>query len=264
MAGGQTDQDGGVVTAGRDDHRRSALDMDREQRRVARRIGLQDHAADFLGLLGRLGVGVDDDDVARVGTAGDQLPDRLGAAGAETGDDDVVAKGALQLFHPPLVPNSPEDKSISGAGEDQDHEHADRGHDQGVEHPRSIRHRDDVAVAGGSGADHREIDDVGEADMAVEFVPEAVALDPVNGDDHGDQDEQRAEADGDLHAQAEPSLAAQGHVLRVQPPAPQRPRPIVPNLDQPAAPHSIPTAGMPRPQDRCKGPAALALRRPAG
>ena len=103
--------------------------------------------------------------------ARDQLVDRLGAAGAEAGDDDVVAQGALQSGHLPFVPCPAENESVGGADEDQHEEDADRSHHQSVEHAGVVGHRDDVAIAGGGDADHREIDDVEEADLAVIIVP---------------------------------------------------------------------------------------------
>lgn len=182
MARSQADQDRGIVPARRDDHQLGPVDVNGSKRLIAGCVGFEHGAAHCLGLLQPVLTGVDDDDIFRIGPQVDELLHGACVLGAESGDDDVVAKGALDSLHDEFFPGTPGNESIGRAGEDQQEEDADRRDDDRVEHACPVGDRDDVAVTGSRRADHREIDDVQEADRAVVRVLEALAFDPVDED----------------------------------------------------------------------------------
>ena len=119
MARGEADEDGRVVAAGGNDQEPRALDVDRLQRLVVGRISLQDGAAERLGLFEALLARIDDDNVAFIRAEAEKLPDRAVVLGPEAGDDDVIAKGALDSLHDESFPGSPGDERISRAGQDE-------------------------------------------------------------------------------------------------------------------------------------------------
>ena len=73
---------------------------------------------------------------------------------------------ALDAAHPPSLPDVAEQELIGGPEEDQPDEDADRRDEEGVEHPRPLGDRHDVAVADRGDGDHREVEHVGEGDLA--------------------------------------------------------------------------------------------------
>ena len=113
-------------------------------------------------------------------TMSDALAPR--AISSSTASEPLVPKPATTIWslkvrctlrHLPFVPCPAENEGVGGADEDQHEEDPDRRHHQRVEHARMVGHRDDVAIAGGGDADHREIDHVEEADLTVIIVAEA-------------------------------------------------------------------------------------------
>src|SRR3546814_16332187 len=64
-----------------------------------------------------------------------------------------------------------------------------RSHDHRLDQPRAVGHRRDVAEASGRHADHRELDDVEETDMAAIAVLKPGTVDPVDEYDEADQQE---------------------------------------------------------------------------
>ena len=61
-----------------------------------------------------------------------------------------------------------------------------------VDQTRLVGDRDDVAIADGRDGDHREIEDVRDGDVAVDLVPQAVAVEQE--DDEHRRDQQQHEA----------------------------------------------------------------------
>ena len=181
MARGERDQDRGVVAAGGDDHRPGAIDVDRLRAscRGSRRPGGPRSRAPR-----RAPAPPRSQSMTTMSAA---LAPR--AISSSTASEPLVPKPAttmwllkvlLESCHMPSFPCPAENEGVGRADEDQHEEDADRRHHQRVEHAGVVGHRDDVAIAGGGDADHREIDDVEEADLAVVIVPEAVALEPVD------------------------------------------------------------------------------------
>jgi hypothetical protein len=107
-------------------------------------------------------------------------------------------KVLLDESHQPPVPGPFDDEGVGRSRQEQQEEHSDRSNDQRVEQPRSVGDRHDVAVAGRCRADHREIDDVAEADVSVDIVAQAVPLDPVEGDDEHDHSDHDRHPHGEL------------------------------------------------------------------
>ena len=67
------------------------------------------------------------------------------------------------------------------------HREPDRGDDDRLHQPRAVADRRDVAEAGGGDRDHREIDHIEEADLAVEVVDQPAAVPPVDQSRRHDQ-----------------------------------------------------------------------------
>ncbi len=93
--GGEHDQDRGVVAPGRDRHALRPRDLDRLEGGVAGGVALEHRDPGRGRQLERRGAGVDDDDPLDRKAAAQQLADRLGAAGAVAGDDDMIVQLAL-------------------------------------------------------------------------------------------------------------------------------------------------------------------------
>ena len=198
VAGGQTDEDGRVVAPRRNDHQLGAVDVNGLQALVAGRICLEYGTAHRLGFLEPVVVRVDDHDAFRFGPQVDEFLHGSRVLRAEAGDDDVVAKSTLDSLHDEPFPGPAGNEGVGRAGEDEEEEDADRSDDDRVEQAGSVGDGDDVSVPRRRRADHREIDDIKEADRAVVHVLEPVALDPV---DENQQPEQKRHG-GQAPAQA--------------------------------------------------------------
>ena len=218
MTRGQRDQDRRVVASRRHDHRAGTVDGDILQRLVARAVAAQHVAAQRLGMVQRLLAAVDHHDLARVGAARQQFVHRLLAAGAETGDDDMIVQIGLNACHAPPVEDVAEEEIIGGAEEEQHHEDADRRDDERVEHPRRIAHRHDIAVADRGDGDRGEIEHVDEADLVVIIVLETIAPEPVerqhDRDQAKDQHHPPREVRPDRQRRSPPQEAGHGRCRR--------------------------------------------------
>src|SRR3546814_10837834 len=106
----------------------------------------------------------------------------------------MVVELCLDAGHTPFFPYLRYRELIGGADEDEEHHDADRGDDHRLDQPRSVGYRGDVAKARRRDRDHREIDDIEKADLAVVAVPQPRAVDPVDEHDDRDQEEGDAEA----------------------------------------------------------------------
>ena len=206
----QHDQDRRVVAPRRHDHRLGAGDLHRIQRRIAAGVALQDVDAQPLGQFDRSSAFVDDDDGRRVGTAPDQFGDRLAARRAEAGDDRMAAEALLDHAHPPSVPYPSQKKVIGGSQKDQPHEQPDRRDDERIEQPGLLRHRHDIAVTHRRDRDHREIEDVGEADVAVDIVTQPATVEPVTRKCDADQGKDQADPPQEREPDRRTSAPPQG------------------------------------------------------
>lgn len=128
----------------------------------------------------------------------DQFGDRLGTGLAEARDDHMVFQILLDARHQPSVPSTSKHELIGGADEQQHHEDPDRSDDQRVEQAGALGHRRDIPIARRRDGDHREVDDVEEADLAVVIVPQPGAVEPVDADGEREQRENRHHPPGDL------------------------------------------------------------------
>ena len=91
----------------------------------------------------------------------------------------MAAEPLLDHAHPPPVPHTSKEKVIGGPQEDEPHEEPDRRDHERIEQPGLLRHRHDVAVTHGRDGDHREVQNIGEADVAVDIVAQAGTIEPM-------------------------------------------------------------------------------------
>ena len=151
------------------------------------------------GVLDRVVLVLDDDDVL---TRDPGLPQRAhGAAalGAVAADDDVVLHASPPASDVELVPRPFGEHLDRGADEHEDEQEPHRRDEQGVGEPGAPGDRRDVAVAGRGQRDGRVVERVDDRDRAVARVLVAVALDqdddPV--DQHDGQRDRHPAGDGD-------------------------------------------------------------------
>src|SRR3546814_1950810 len=128
----------------------------------------------------------------------------------------------LDAGHTPFFPYLLDRELIGGADEDEEHHDADRGDDHRLDQPRSVGYRGDVAKARRRDRDHREIDDIEKADLAVVAVPQPRAVDPVDEHDDRDQEEGDAEARDEVgpdrpfaHARSEENTSELQSLMRI-------------------------------------------------
>src|SRR6476646_9862608 len=156
---------------------------------VARRISADGGDPHRFCELDRFRVGVDDDDVADFRARIQQLLHGLLTAAAEASEHNMIVQAFLNYSHTPVLPAALDQELGCGAEEDEPQENADRGDQEGIDQPGSLTDRHDVAIAYGRHRDHREIDDVGEADVTVDIVAQPVPVEPKDGEGQADQGE---------------------------------------------------------------------------
>src|SRR3546814_49294 len=129
----------------------------------------------------------------------------------------MVRQCFLDAGHAPFLPTSLDDETIGRADENEEHCDPHRGDDDRLDQSRLVGYRGDVTKAGGSDRNHREIDHVEEARMAVVMVDQAIAVEPVDQHHQKYQRRRQPKADAqitphrDLDRAAPPPEARAAH-----------------------------------------------------
>ena len=194
-AHGQCNQDRRIIATCGYQNVLSFADADGLQRLIARRIGGHDVAAQGFCLVKPFLAWIDNDDAGRVGSTLDQFTDRFGTGNAVAEHHDVVGKLFLNAGHAPFLPAALDDEIVGRTHKNEENREANWRDDHRLDQPRAIRNGGDVAKTGRGNGDHREIDDVEKAYLAVEIVDQPFTVPPVDHDDYEDEEQRETEAD---------------------------------------------------------------------
>jgi len=188
----QKNQGARVVPASCDDEGIRLLQHGVSQRRLLSTIPLKcGHPAAGRGP-GPILLVVDHEDLLRIGSLRQQFFDRRRSRIAEAADDDQSAESGLQRSHAVVLHVSPDDELIRRAQEQEPDRDARRHHHERVDESGPRRDGNDVAVAHRGQGNHAEVDNVAERNLAVAVVAQAVSIEPEDGDDHAEEEQDNA------------------------------------------------------------------------